>query len=66
MSAYEMGTGGETPEELAELQANSIPAHLREDDDDEVEVHQSIFGEQRDLEDEIAEREAETLAEQGR
>lgn len=62
MSAYEMGTGGETPEELAELQANSIPAHLREDDE-EIEVRQSMFGEQRDLEDEIAEREAETLAE---
>ena len=32
-SAYEMGTGGETPEELAEL--NSIPAHLRMDEDDD-------------------------------
>ena len=42
MSAYEMGTGGETPEELAELQAKSIPAHLREDDE-EVEVRHSYM-----------------------
>ena len=63
MSADEMGTSGNTPEELAELEMNSIPAHLRDDDFDEEEEEdeapKSMFGAQRNLEDEIAERMAE-------
>lgn len=51
MSSDEMGTSENTPEELAELELNSIPLHLRPDDDEDLEDENELLdGENMDEE----------------